>query len=90
MLAFAMRERADPRIAHGVPMMTLAEIWPTLKNLSREDKRSLLEALSAEVNREEAMALTEPGRTHEVWSPFDADEAAAKLRRFLDESESSK
>lgn len=70
--------------------MTMAEIRPTLKSLSREEKRSLLEALSEEMAREEATALIDPNLTYEVWSPFDAHEAAAALQRFLDESGPSK
>ncbi len=67
--------------------MTLAEIWPTLQTLSNDDKRLLVQALAAELAREEEASLVNTGGAYEVWSPYDAHEAAATLLRLLEKSE---
>ncbi len=70
--------------------MTLAEIWPTLQTLSQTDKRLLVQALAAELAREEEASLVDVGGSYAIWSPFDAHEAAATLQRLLESSEPPK
>ena len=63
--------------------MSLAEVLPEARALPREDKIELLRVLSKELEENEAPFIL-PG-TYEVWSPFDAFEAAATMQRFLEE-----
>lgn len=63
--------------------MTIAELFPTLRELPRADKLKVMQFLIAELAREEEPAL-EPGATYSVWSPFNSHEAAHKLAQLLE------
>lgn len=63
--------------------MTIAELFPTLRNLSRADKLKVMQFLVAELTQEEEPTL-EPGATYSVWSPFNSHEAAHKLAQLLE------
>lgn len=68
--------------------MTVIELFPTLRSLSRADKLKVMQFLIAELAREEEPML-QPGATYSVWSPLNSHEAAHKLAQLL-ESEQSK
>jgi hypothetical protein len=66
-------------------MMTLTELLPQLKELSREDKLQAMEFLRSEIVKEAPEVVLQPGKTYEVWSPYDAFEAANLLQKMLEE-----
>lgn len=68
--------------------MTMTELFPTLRDLSRADKLKIMQFLIAELAREEEPSL-QPGATYEVWSPFNSHEAAHKLAELLESERSS-
>ncbi len=61
--------------------MSFQEIVEKLPELSHDEKLKLVELLQLELAAEQ---LT-PNTSYEVWSPFDAFEAADTLQRLLDE-----
>ncbi|MCY7376428.1 MAG: hypothetical protein LH472_10710 [Pyrinomonadaceae bacterium] len=74
--------------------MTLTEVLPNLKQLSRTEKLRVVHILIDEIAAEETTAaaeetelnnLLESGRTYEIWSPYDSFDAAAKLNQLLEE-----
>ena len=68
----------------GLTNMTVTELLPTLKNLSRADKLRIMQFLVIELAKEED-ALLQPGATYTVWSPYNSHEAAHKLAELLEE-----
>ena len=68
--------------------MSLTELMPMLRALPRSEKVRAIQYLAAELGREEdVVALIRPGMTFEVWSPYDAHEAAATMMRALETGE---
>ena len=65
--------------------MSLAELVPMVQSLPREDKRQLAELLAHDLADEEGNETLEflTGTPQEVWSPFDAYEAAETLFDLL-------
>ncbi|NHC37567.1 hypothetical protein [Scytonema millei] len=63
--------------------MTVAELFPTLRGLSRADKLKVMKFLVAELAQEEEPTL-EPGATYSVWSPLNSHEAAHQLAQLLE------
>ena len=61
--------------------MTAAELFPTLKSLSRADKLKVIQFLVTELAKEEV--TLQPGATYSVWSPFNSHEAAHQLAQLL-------
>ena len=63
--------------------MTLEELFTELRKLNRADKiramQTLIQDLAAEEN-----ALLVPGATYDVWSPYDAGDAAQTLLSMLE------
>ena len=59
--------------------MSLTDLIPSLQSLPRPDKLRAIQYLAAELAREDDVASLLAGQTCEVWSPYDADEAAAVL-----------
>lgn len=68
--------------------MTLAEILPAVRELSKRDKRRLAEFLSQELQDSEAARIFKPGAVYSADSPYDEVEAAKALQTFLDSQES--
>lgn len=62
--------------------MSLTEVLPEVKTLSRLDKIRLIQLLAQELERDED-GLIEPGRAYPVWSPDRAFPAAAALLQAL-------
>lgn len=65
--------------------MSVTELLPTLRNLSRADKLQVMQFLVLELAREEDAPLLEPGATYRLWSPYNSHEAAQKLAQLLEE-----
>ncbi|MGL5059694.1 MAG: hypothetical protein ACRC62_06900 [Microcoleus sp.] len=65
--------------------MSLAELLPKLQQLSRADQLRVIEFLAAQLSKQETISLLEDGRTYEIWSPYDAFEAANILGKMLEE-----
>ena len=63
--------------------MTLEELFVELRKLSRADKLRAMQTLVQDLASEED-ALLIPGMTYEVWSPYDAGEAAQTLLNMLE------
>jgi hypothetical protein len=61
--------------------MSLTELVPMVRSLPREDKRQLAELLAHDLAGEEGNETLEflSSTPQEVWSPFDAYEAAGTL-----------
>jgi hypothetical protein len=68
-----------------VTVMSLTELLPKLQELSRADKLRVIEFLASELSKSETLSLLEPGKTYEVWSPYDAFEAVHILGKMLEE-----
>ncbi|HAJ62391.1 MAG TPA: hypothetical protein DCP31_26690 [Cyanobacteria bacterium UBA8543] len=63
--------------------MTVAELFPTLRNLTRADKLKVMQFLIAELAQEEEPTL-QPEATYLLWSPLNSHEAAHKLAQLLE------
>ena len=61
----------------------LSEILPVAEALPRADKVRLIQAMVVSLAREENVSLLNPNLQYEVWSPYDAQEGAARLYEFL-------
>lgn len=64
--------------------MSLAEVLPDVRSLSRDDKVQLLQLLTQELSATDPSALLTPGQAYPVWSPVDAFAAADALSQLLD------
>jgi len=69
--------------------MPLTDLLPTIHSLPRADKLRLLQLLTADLAREEGIALDLADRAVPIWSPHDAFDGAATLLRVLDEEEAA-
>jgi hypothetical protein len=71
----------------GGKIMTLDELFPTLRDLNRTEKLQAIQFLASELAKEDEMRL-KAGAEYEIWSPYDAYEAADTMMRLLNESQS--
>jgi hypothetical protein len=65
--------------------MSLTELRPAVQALPRRDKFLLVQELIAELAQEEDIIPTE----YQVWSPYDAHDAAAIMLRLLEQEKAS-
>lgn len=65
--------------------MNVAELFPSLRSLSRADKLKVMQFLVQELATEEELALLQPGATYHVWSPYNSHSAAQTLATLLEE-----
>ena len=63
--------------------MTTADLFPTLRSLSRAEKLKVMQFLIAELAKEEEPTL-QAGATYSLWSPLNSHEAAHKLSQLLE------
>ena len=56
--------------------MSIVELLPAVRSLSRTDKLRLIQVLAAELAEEEAPTPLVPGQTYPLWSPVEAYDAA--------------
>jgi hypothetical protein len=64
--------------------MSLPDVLPEIRALSRLDKIRLIQFLALELERDES-DLIQPGRSYPVWSPDRAFSAAAALLEALED-----
>ena len=64
--------------------MSLPEVLPAVKNLSRVEKLRLIELVASDLACAEEVSGLQAGQTYEVWSPHDAYQAAEVLRDMLE------
>ena len=69
--------------------MSLTELLPALRELSRADKLRVMQFLVLELAAEEGAVLT-PEVSYPIWSPYEAFDAAAVLLDLLKSTEQSK
>ncbi len=62
--------------------MTLEELLPTLRELSRADKLRAMQFLVLELAREEGASLSAEAE-YPIWTPYNAFEAADTLKKML-------
>ncbi len=63
--------------------MSTADLFPTLRGLSRAEKLQVMQFLIAELAKEEEPTL-QAGATYSLWSPLNSHEAAHKLSQLLE------
>jgi hypothetical protein len=64
--------------------MISVELLDRLRGLSRNEKLQVVQLLVNDLAQEAGVSL-EAGTLYEVWSPYDAPEAAATLLEMLEE-----
>ena len=69
--------------------MSAEELFVELRKLNRADKLRAMQLLVLELSAEEEAVLI-PGTTYDVWSPFDAPDAAYKLTKMLQSDRESR
>jgi hypothetical protein len=69
--------------------MTTADLFPTLRGLSRAEKLKVMQFLIAELAQEEEPTL-QAGATYSLWSPLNSHEAAHKLSQLLESDRRAK
>jgi len=68
--------------------MSIAELLPEVRSLSRGEKIKLIQLLAQELGREEA-EIIESGRDYPMWSPDSAFAAGATMLEVLAEEKRS-
>lgn len=63
--------------------MSLAELFPTIKMLSRADKLRLMQFLVIDLAQEEGVPLLTADAEYPTWTPLHAFEAADTLLQML-------
>jgi hypothetical protein len=63
--------------------MSLSEVLPDVRALSRDDKARLIELLTEELSGTDPTRALLPGAAYPIWSPTDAFSAAETLTKFL-------
>jgi hypothetical protein len=64
-------------------IMSISELIPAIQSLSRAEKVQLLQVIAAEIAQDEELSIIPPRIKHEVWSPYDAFDAAEQLINAL-------
>jgi hypothetical protein len=65
-------------------LMSLVELLPTVRSLSRQDKLRLIQWLAGELAQTEELNPIPAGHSYTLWSPDQAYDASAVLLRALD------
>ena len=68
--------------------MSITEMLPEVRRLSRGDKLKLIQLVAQELERDEA-EIIESGRDYPIWSPESAFAAGATMLEVLDEEKRS-
>jgi len=64
--------------------MSVTELLPSLKTLSRTDKLKVMQFLAQELEVEEELSLLQSGKTYQIWSPLNSHKAAQTLAALLE------
>jgi len=65
--------------------MSVTELLPSLKTLSRTDKLKVMQFLAQELEVEEELSLLQSGKTYQIWSPLNSYKAVQTLATLLEE-----
>ena len=65
-------------------MLSLVELVPSVKQLSRAEKLRLMQFLVVDLAQGEGVPLLPAESEYPVWTPLHADEAADTLRQLLE------
>ena len=65
--------------------MSVTELLPSLKTLSRTDKLKVMQFLAQELEVEEELSLLQSGKTYQIWSPLNSHKAVQTLATLLEE-----
>ncbi|MEZ4658284.1 MAG: hypothetical protein R2911_11985 [Caldilineaceae bacterium] len=63
--------------------MSLTELYPSVKELTRADKLRLMQFLVIDLAQEEGVPLLAAGAEYPIWTPLNAFEAAETLLDML-------
>jgi hypothetical protein len=63
--------------------MSLNEVLPDVRALSRFDKLRLIQLVAQELEQDE-LSLIEQGQSYPIWSPSEAFDAAAELLQAVE------
>jgi hypothetical protein len=76
-------------IALNVPelKMSITELLPALKTLSRAEKLRVMQFLVQELAMEEEASLLQTGATYHIWSPLNSHKAAQTLATMLEDEQ---
>jgi len=69
--------------------MSIADVLPSIRTLSRTDQLRLMEILATDLGESLEPPIIQPNREYEIWSPFDAYQAAATMLRVLEETKAT-
>jgi hypothetical protein len=67
--------------------MSVTELYPALKTLSRAEKLKVMQFLVQELTIEEEAGLIQDGATYHVWSPLNSHKAAQALATLLEDEQ---
>ncbi len=67
--------------------MSVPELLPALKTLSRAEKLRGMQFLVQELAREEDVSPLQAGTTYHVWSPLNSHKAAQTLATLLEDEQ---
>jgi hypothetical protein len=62
--------------------MSLTELLPSVRELTRNEKIRLIQVLADDLVQEESPPM--PAGEYPIWSPYDSYEAADQLQRLID------
>ena len=68
--------------------MSLPELPPSIRSLTRADKLRLIQLLAADMAREDGIEREVSDQTVPIWSPHEAFQGAATLLRAIDQPRS--
>ena len=64
--------------------MSLTELYPSVKELTRADKLRLMQFLVIDLAQDEGVPLLAAGAEYPIWTPFNAFDAAETLFEMLE------
>lgn len=67
--------------------MSVTELYPVLKTLSRAEKLRVMQFFVQELTIEEKAVLIQDGATYHVWSPLNSHRAAQTLTSLLEDEQ---
>lgn len=67
--------------------MSVTELLPALKTLSRAEKLKVMQFLVQELATEEEVSPLQAGVTYQVWSPLNSHKAAQALATLLEDEQ---
>lgn len=77
------------KMTRNVPelKMSITQLLPALKTLSRAEKLRVMQFLVQELATEEEASLLQAGATYHIWSPLNSHKAAQTLATMLEDEQ---